>query len=241
MTDIVTRTIDYDCAGTPLQGYLASPGGGGGRRPAVLLVHEWSGVGEHVCERARQVAGELGYHGFAVDVYGRGIRPESVEDCSATMMIYVNDRELLCRRLQAALAWIRAQPDVDATRIAILGYCFGGLAALELARSGADLRLAASFHGNLSHRAPAARGAVRCPVVAFHGADDPLVTQDVVAAFQREMTDAGADWTVVQFGGAVHSFTNRAAADRGFGIEYHAAADRRSFAMLAQYLAEAFD
>lgn len=238
MSDIQTRTVNYAHAGTALEGFLASPAADT-PRPAVLLVHEWTGVGEHVCARAEQIAG-YGWHGFAVDVYGAGVRPTAVEDCAATMNLYVNDRDLLRARLHAALDWIRAQPGVDPARIAILGFCFGGLAAMELARSGADIRLAASFHGNLSTRDPAEAGNIRCPVLACHGADDPLVTQDVVAAFEREMSGAGVDWTVVQFGGVMHSFTNPAAGDPGFGIVYNAGADRRAFGLLRQYLNDAF-
>ncbi len=239
MTDIQTRTVDYGHAGTALEGFLASPAGEG-VRPAVLLVHEWGGVGSHVQDKAKLIAERFGCHGFAVDVYGKGVRPVSVEECTATMMTYVDDRDLLRARLQTALNWIRAQPGVDGARIAIIGFCFGGLAALELARSGADIRLAASFHGNLSSRDPAEAKNVRCPVIAFHGADDPIISQALVAGFQKEMGDAGVDWTVVQLGGAVHSFTNREADAREQGLAYDAAADRRAFAMLGLWLEEAF-
>ena len=238
MSDIQTRTVNYAHAGTALEGFLASPAADT-PRPAVLLVHEWRGLGDHVRARAEQIAG-WGWHGFAVDVFGVGVRPVTVEDCSANMMIYVNDRDLLRARLHAALDWIRAQPGVDGTRIAILGFCFGGLASMELARSGADIQLAASFHGNLSTRDPAEAKNIRCPVLACHGADDPLVTQDIVAGFEREMSDAGVDWTVVQFGGVLHSFTNPQANDPGFGTVYDAGADRRAFGLLRQYLDDVF-
>ncbi|PWV64663.1 dienelactone hydrolase family protein [Plasticicumulans acidivorans] len=240
MSTIMTRSVEYTHDDVLLEGFMASPSAPQAR-PAVLLVHEWGGIGAHVQARARQIAERLGYHALAVDVYGKGVRPTSREACAETMMLYVNDRDLLRARLQAALEWVRMQPDVESGSIAIAGYCFGGLAAMELARSGADILLAASFHGNLSTRDPAEAKQISCPVVAFHGAADPLVTQDVVAGFEQEMSAAGVDWTVVQFGGVMHSFTNPDANDPDFGTVYNAQAAERSFAMFGQYLAAAFD
>ncbi|HET6420705.1 MAG TPA: dienelactone hydrolase family protein, partial [Geobacteraceae bacterium] len=191
--------------------------------------------------RVEQLA-RLGYVAFGADIYGKGIRPATPEAAAREAAKYRGaDRSLLRERGLAGLDELRKQPNVDAGRLAAIGYCFGGTAVLELARSGADLKGVVSFHGGLDTPNPADARNIRAKVLVFHGADDPHVPPPQVAAFQEEMRKGGVDWQMVFYGGAVHSFTNPDSGnDLSKGVAYNEKADRRSWEAMKLFLAEIF-
>ncbi|BBL69950.1 dienelactone hydrolase family protein [Methylogaea oryzae] len=235
-----TKTIDYCDGATRLQGYLAYDDAKPGPLPGVLIAHPWAGRNEFVMDKARCIA-ELGYAGFALDMYGDARVGEGAEECSALMMPFMEDRALLQRRMACALEALRRQPEVDAARVAAMGFCFGGLCVLDLARSGADLRGAVSFHGLLKPPGNTDGNAIQAKVLVLHGHDDPMAPVEDVTALKEELTAAGADWQVHVYGNTVHAFTNPLANDPGFGTVYNAAADRRSWRSLVNFLAEVLD
>jgi dienelactone hydrolase len=233
-----TETVTYRQGDTVLEGYLAWDDARRGRRPGVMVVHEWTGIGPYVQKRARQLA-SLGYVAFAADIYGKGVRPTTPKAAAAEAGKYRGDRALMRARARAGLDWLRGHRLVDPRRIAAIGYCFGGGVVLELARSGAPVAGVVSFHGNLDTPNPADARAIRGKVLVLHGADDPHVPPAQIAAFQQEMRQAGVDWQMVFYGGAVHSFTNPASGDDPKrGVAYNAAADRRSWAAMRAFFDE---
>lgn len=235
-----TETVEYRHGGTVLEGYLAYDDTVEGKRPGVLVVHEWWGLNDYVRGRAEQLA-RLGYVAFAADIYGKGRRAETAEKASELAGTYLRDRGLLRARAEAGLRRLKEHPLVDAGRLAAIGYCFGGTTVLELARSGAALDGVVSFHGGLATPLPAQAGALKAKVLVLHGADDPFVKAEQVAAFQEEMRRAGADWQMVYYGGAVHSFTNPArGSDPAKGTAYNEKADRRSWEAMRAFFREIF-
>lgn len=238
--DIITRTVEYQEGNTILEGYLAYDNSMQGKRPGILVVHEWTGPGDYVKGRAEQLA-RLGYVALAVDIYGKGIRPKNSDEAGAQAAIYRKDRPLMRRRITAGLEFLRHNELVDVNRIAAIGYCFGGGVALELARSGAEIAGVVTFHGSLDTPTPEDAKNIKCRVLVLHGADDPYVTADQVAAFEKEMRDAKVDWQLMEFGGAVHSFSNPASGnDPSKGVAYNASADRRSWEAMKLFFAEIF-
>lgn len=239
--EIVTRTVEYRQGDARLVGYLAYPKDEAGKRPGIVVVHEWRGLNDYAKRRTEQLA-ELGYVALAADIYGDGKVAADVQEAAALVKIYKSDRALLRARANAALTTLRAQPNVDGDRLAAIGYCFGGTAALELARGGAPVAGVVSFHGALDTPAPGDAGNIKGKVLALHGADDPSVPATQVAAFEDEMRKAGVDWQLIAYGGAVHGFTNPAnGSDNSKGVAYNAAADRRSWGHMRQFLAELFE
>jgi dienelactone hydrolase len=235
-----TESVEYTQGDVTLEGYLAYDDAVAGKRPGVLVVHEWDGLGDYVRMRARQLA-ELGYVAFAVDMYGKGVRAKNPREAAELAGALRNDRPLMRARARAGLDVLRLNPLCDDTRIAAIGYCFGGGAALELARSGADLAGVVSFHGNLDTPRPEDAKNIKAKVLVLAGADDPHVTAAQVAAFEDEMRKAGVDWQLVAYGGAVHSFTNPAAGnDPQRGAAYNEKADHRSWEAMKQFFAEIF-
>ena len=235
--EIQTRTIEYKQGDAVLEGYLASPKDAAGKLPGVLVFHEWKGHGSYVRQRADQLA-RLGYAAFAADIYGKGVTAKDHVEAGKLAGMYKSDRALLRARAKAAFDVLAANADPE--RIAAMGYCFGGTCALELARSGAPLKAAASFHGDLSTPTPADAKNIRGRVIVFNGADDPYVKEDSVLAFQKEMREGGVDWQFVSFGGAVHSFTvKEAGGDPSKGAAYNEKADLRSLEILQGFLAGA--
>lgn len=233
-----TETVEYRHGDTVLQGWLAYDDAVKGPRPGVLLVHDWNGATAHQKAQVEKLAA-LGYVALAADVYGKGVRPANAQEAGAEAGKYYADRALLRARARAGLDFLASRPQADASRLAATGYCFGGMCALELARSGAPLRAVVSFHGSLGTPSPGDAKNIRASVLALHGADDPYVKPDEVKGFADEMRAAGADWQLVQYGGAVHSFTDpRAGTDNGKGAAYNAAADRRSWEAMKDFLAE---
>lgn len=238
---LVTRNVDYVSDGVTMQGYLAYDTEKVGKTaPLVLVVHDWDGLNEYERMRARMIA-ELGYVAFAVDVYGRGVRPVGPEACRAEAVKYYADYALFRQRLRAGLEAARALEHVDATRVAAIGYCFGGAGALELARSGADVRGVVSFHGSLLTPSPAKKDQVRAEILVLHGGADPHVPAAHVTAFRREMEAAGARYQVVEYAGAKHSFTVKDSEKSGAqGVGYDENADRLSWRAMRSFLLRLF-
>lgn len=225
--------LHYEDGPTELRGELYRPEAGDGR--AVLVVHEADGIGGNVRRRCEMLAG-LGYAALAADVHGGGRVLEGAEMRDAVDGFRA-DPERFRRRVRAGLAALATVEDVDPARLVAIGYCFGGTAVLELARSGAPVRAVASFHGLLTTRAPAAAGAISARIAAFTGALDPLVPPDDVATFQAEMMAAEADWQLTVYGRAWHSFTNIGVKDSPDPrMRYDALADAQSWAAALQFL-----
>jgi len=237
---VKTRVVEYKQGNTLLEGYLAWDDARSGARPGVLVVHEWTGINAHIRQRTEMLA-KLGYVAFAADIYGKGIRPTAPADAAKIAGIYKNDRPLMRARARAGLEELKKQKFVDPRRLAAIGFCFGGTTVLELARDGADVNGIVTFHGGLSTPTPQDARNIKGKVLALHGADDPFVKADEVAAFQDEMRKAGVDWQFVSYGNAVHSFTNIAAGtDNSKGAAYNEKADKRSWQAMKVFFAEIF-
>jgi len=228
--------IEYRDGETLLEGFLCYDESLPGPRPAVLISHAWGGRNDFVERKARRLAWQ-GYACFALDNYGKGKRGTTPEECSALMTPFMKDRKLLLKRLQAGLAAARSMPIVDSRRVAIMGFCFGGLCALDLARSNADIRAAVSFHGMLNPSG-LTEPKIQAKVLMLHGYDDPLAPPEDMLAVAKEFTQAGVDWQLHAYGHTVHAFTNPAAQDRAGGMQYDESADRRSWHALEEFLAE---
>lgn len=238
--EVKSKVVEYRDGDVVLEGYLAWDDAVRGPRPGVLIVHQWSGVTDNERMRADRLAG-LGYVALAADVYGKGVRPANMEEASSLSGRWKAERARLRVRVAAGLAELKRQPLVDARRVAAIGYCFGGTAALELARSGAELAGVVTFHGGLDSPNPADGRNIRCKVLALHGADDPFVPAADIAAFQQELRQAGVDWQMVYYSGAVHSFTQKeAGSDNSRGAAYNERADRRSWQAMKDFFAEIF-
>ncbi len=237
---IATEVIEYKDGETVLQGYLAYDDAQEGKRPGVLVVHEWWGHDAYARGRAEQLAA-LGYVAFALDMYGKGIVTGDPKEAGSLAGPFRGDPDLTRRRAKAGLAVLRAHARTDPDRVAAIGYCFGGTVALELARSGETLAAVVSFHGSLRTKRPADAATLKARVLVCNGADDGFVPAEELAAFTEEMRKAKADYQIVHYAGAVHSFTNPASDKHGIpGVGYNAAADRRSWAHMKLHLAEAF-
>jgi dienelactone hydrolase len=236
---MMTRQIPYRDGDVPLTGYLVWDEARRARRPGILVVHGGAGLDDHARGRARRLA-ELGFTVFACDMYGDGVAGDR-ERVMARITELTGDPERLCRRAEAGLAVLAAQPQVDG-RLAAVGYCFGGMTVLELARRPAALLGVVSVHGSLKTTRPAQPGSVTARVLVCHGALDPHVPLAQVSAFMEEMNGAGADWQLIVYGGAMHGFTHEhQAAGAGVpGVAYHAPTDARSSAAIASFFAELF-
>jgi len=232
----VEKTIDYSESGNSFQGFAVYPETSDSKTPAILILHNWMGITEETKSKARAFA-ELGYIAFAADIYGKGIRPKSVQEAASLAQKYKGDRATFRAHLNAALKTLQKQKGVDVKRISVAGYCFGGTGALELARSGADVKGILSFHGGLDSPDPALGKNIKGRVIAFHGADDPYVSATDLAAFENEMRTHHVDWQLIKFGNAVHSFTDKGAGnDPSKGAAYQEAADQRSWEMTRAFL-----
>jgi dienelactone hydrolase len=237
---IHTETVEYRQGDTVLEGYLAYDSSIKGKMPGVLIVHEWTGIGPYVKRRAEEIA-RLGYAGFAADIYGKGVRPKDAKEAAVQAGIYRADRKLMRLRAIAGLDQLKKFKFVDPQRIAAMGYCFGGGVALELARSGADISGVVSFHGTLDTPNPQDALNIKAKVLVCHGADDPYVSPEQVAAFQNEMRSAKVDWQMNIYGNAVHSFTNPdSGSDNSKGAAYNRKADLRSWEAMRSFFKEIF-
>ncbi len=238
--EIRTYDHEYRHEGVVLQGYFAYDDALQGKRPGVLIIHEWTGLGDYVKHRAKEIA-SLGYVAFALDIYGKGIRPTTPAEAGAQATIYRSDRQLMRARASAGLEQLRNHRFTDPSRIAAIGYCFGGGAALELARGGADISGVVSFHGNLDTPNPKDAKDIKAKVLVLHGADDPYVPQEQIEMFKEEMRNAGVDWQLFMYGDAVHSFTNPDSGnDKSRGAAYNEKADKRSFRAMTDFFDEIF-
>jgi len=237
---VKTQVVEYRQGDTTLEGYLAWDDAAQGKRPGVLVVHEWTGLGDYAKARARQLAA-MGYVAFAADIYGKGVRPKGPQQAATEAGKYKKDRTLMRARTLAGLEALRSNSLCDPKRVAAIGYCFGGTCVLELARSGANIAGVVSFHGGLDTPTPEEAKNIKCKVLVLHGGDDPHVPVKDVEAFENEMRTGGVDWQLVVYGGAVHAFTNSEAGnDKSRGAAYDAKADRRSWEAMKAFFAEIF-
>ncbi len=235
-----TERVEYRQGDAVLEGYLAYDDAREGKRPGILVVHEWTGINDYIKGRVRQLA-ELGYVAFAADIYGKGVRPSNRAEAAQQAGMYRADRPLLRARAIAGLEQLKKNALVDGSRVAAIGYCFGGGTVLELARSGADVAGVVSFHGNLDTPHPKDAETIKGKVLVLHGADDPNVPPEQVKAFQDEMRDARVDWQMISYGNAVHSFTNPdSGSDPSTGAAYNKKADERSWKAMRLFLDELF-
>lgn len=238
--EVLFKPVEYKEGSTTLEGLSVHDNATQGKRPGILVVHQWKGLGDYEKKRAEMLA-KLGYNVFAVDIYGKGVRFTNPKDAAAESAKYKGDRALLRARVNAGLAVLKKHELTDTTKVAAIGYCFGGTTALELARSGADISGVVSFHGGLNTPTPADSHKIKAKVLALHGADDPHVPPAEVAAFEEEMRKAKIDWTLVSYGGAVHSFTDwNAGSDNSKGSAYNEKADKRSWEAMKTFFAELF-
>jgi dienelactone hydrolase len=232
--------LDYHDGSLLLRGVLVYDETIKGKRPGIVVVHEAWGLGQHVIESAKKLAG-LGYVALAADMYGDRRQFSDLAEVMKIINELTGTPSKIRNRIGAALTAIAAQPQVDSRRLGAIGYCFGGSTVLELARSGAEIAGVVSFHGILETKAPATAGAVKASVLVCTGADDPMIPTAQVTAFANEMRNAGADWQVILYGGTVHSFTNPQA-DGSFApaILYNARSDQRSGTAMREFFEEIF-
>jgi len=231
------ETLIYQDGDTELHGYVVVPKGAEGPRPAVLVSHAWAGLTDFERNKCEHLA-SLGYVGVALDNYGGGKNGSSTDENAALMTPFMQDRAMLQRRLLAGYDAAKKHAAVDAERIAAIGFCFGGLCVLDIARSGAPLRGVVSFHGLLKPSG-LEKVAIKSKVLVLHGYDDPMGKPDEMVGLGSELTEAGADWQIHAYGGTMHAFTNPQANDPGFGTVYSERAERRSLTSMASFLAEA--
>ncbi len=235
---ITTKPVEYFDGKTKCIGYMAWDETYVDPKPCVLISHAWAGRDDFAENKAIQMAAQ-GYIGFALDVYGEGRTGSGPEENEALMMPFINDRKMLLKRLKAGYKAAAALEQVDENKIAMMGFCFGGLCTLDLARSGADLKAAISFHGLFNPNGLPPKK-IKAKVLALHGWDDPMVPPEMVTALGAELTRAGCDWQIHAFGGTKHAFMVPEANDPKNGIEYNATAERRAWQMTLDLLAEVF-
>ena len=233
---IETRVVDYTAGDTALQGFLAWNDATPGKRPGVLVVHEWWGHNEHARKQAERLA-DAGYVAFALDMYGKGKVTTHPADAKQLVAEATADAARVRARFDAALAVLRADPHVDPEKIAVVGYCFGGKVALDMARAGADVDAVIAIHAALAPSVQAAPGQVKARILVLTGGADPMVPAEQVRAFEAEMKAAGADARVITYPAAKHGFTNPDADKAGVpSLGYDPAADRASFQEMVSFL-----
>lgn len=241
--ELVEKTIDYQAGDTKLVGYIVYSDEFEGKRPGVLVVHEWWGHNEYARERARMLA-LMGYTAMALDMYGDGKQAEHPEDASRFSTAIRQNSELAQQRFLAARDVLIQQETVDPDKLAAIGYCFGGSVVLDMARNGIDLQGVVSFHGGLTTQHPAEEGKVTPKVLVFNGDDDPMVTPDQIKDFKSEMTKANVSYDFVSYPGAKHGFTNPEADDYGqkfnLPLEYNALADIKSWMAMTTFFTSLF-
>jgi dienelactone hydrolase len=232
--------VDYEQGGEAMLGYVAAPESASGKLPVVVFVHNWMGEGEYTRGRAK-LAAELGYIGFSSDIFGTASRPKDWSEAAGFAGKYYADRPLMNARSKAAVDAALTHPNADPNKVVICGYCFGGSVSLELARTGENLAGVASFHGGLQTGNPDGGKHIKGKVLVMHGADDPWVPQEQVTSFIKEMQEAKTDWQLIQYGNAVHGFTDLdAGSDNSKGAAYNELADKRSWIAFTTWLAEVF-
>ena len=232
------QKVEYKENSCLLEAVIAHDPAKPGKKPAICIFHAWSGRDEFVEEKAQKLA-DLGYVGCALDLYGKGIIGTSYEENKALMEPFMKDRLLLQKRVLAGFNMVKSLAYVDEEKIGAIGFCFGGLAALDLARSGADVKGVVTFHGLL--RAPEGiKSNCKAKILALHGNDDPMVPPSEVADFENEMTSSKIDWQLHIFGGTMHAFTKPTANNQKVGTVYSSQADKRSFIAMSNFFTEVF-
>lgn len=236
---IKTQKIEYKDDNVVLEGFYAYDDKITEKRPAILVAHDWSGKGEFACKKAEKLA-ELGYVGFALDMYGKGIVGHTKEEKTALITPLLQNRANLQKRIIAAFDTVKKLDTVSTSNIGAIGFCFGGLCVLDLARSGRDVKGVVSFHGLLHAPENMPDNHISAKVLVLHGFNDPMVTPDQVIAFGHEMTHAKVDWQLDIYGNAMHAFTNPQANDPSFGTVYDKNADARSWIAMKEFFKEVF-
>lgn len=240
---VVSRVVHYHAGDTKLTGFLAYDTKFKGKRPGVLVVHEWWGQNAYARKRAVMLA-KLGYVAFALDMYGNGKTATHPKDAGRFAGMVRKNMPLARARFMAALEQLKADPHTEKDKIAAIGYCFGGGIVLQMARQGIDLRGVASFHGSLATNSPAKPGAIKARIMVFNGEDDPFTTAAQIAAFKQEMQHAGAHYEFINYPGAKHSFTNPGATALGkkfnLPLAYNAKADKDSWAKMQVFFKQIF-
>jgi dienelactone hydrolase len=240
LSAIQTKTITYKAGSVECKGFLAWDDAKEGKRPGVLVVHEWWGLNDYARDRARQLASE-GYIAFAADMYGDGKTTEHPQEAGKMAAAVRQNGEEWVSRAKASLEVLKSQPQCDSSKLAAIGYCFGGSTALQLAFSGADIKAAASFHGALMVPKPEQVRQTKATLLICHGAQDSFIPEDTIQKFRAALDAEGADWEMVYYAGARHSFTVKDADKVGNeGMKYDAEADHRSWSRLLALLDEKF-
>lgn len=245
LAEIQTREIPYESAdGTRLVGYYAFDDSLKGKRPGIVVVHEWWGLNDYARRRARELA-QLGYAALAIDMYGDGQHTQHAHEAKALMQSATNDAKVSQARAQAGLDLLKAQAEVDAGKVAAIGYCFGGKIVLDMARQGMDLAGVVSFHGILATATPAKKGEVKARVLVLNGADDSFIPASDIAAIQTEMKNAGVDYRFVNYPGARHGFSSpdadRLARENNLDVAYNARADKESWQEMQKFFQRLFE
>lgn len=236
--DIMTREVEYFDGTQRCVGYLAWDNSVTSARPGVIISPAWGGRDNFADQKAVQMAG-LGYVGFAIDVYGNATQPETTEERMAAMTVFTENRDKLLTRITAGMAALQALDEVDDGYIAMLGFCFGGMCTLDMARRGAALKAAISFHGVIDDP-DYKRKKSAAKVLIMHGWDDPMSGHKAVIKLSDELNDLGLDWQLHAYGQTSHAFTVPGANDKSLGLHYNADADRRSWAAATDLLSEVF-
>lgn len=235
---LVESLIEYRHKGQVMEGFLVYDSSVTGKRPAAVVVHDWMGLGDFVKEKSRELARQ-GYMVLAADVYGKGIRASNAEEAGKLATIYKSDRKLFRERLKAAYQTLAKQSQTDTKKMIAMGFCFGGTAALEMARSGLNLKGVISYHGGLDSPTPQDAKAIKAKVLVLHGAIDPYVSEQELAGFYKEMNDAKVDYQFISYSGTVHSFTQpHAGSDISKGAAYNEVSARRAFVASDAFLKE---
>lgn len=235
---VVTRPIAYTHAGTSLEGYLAYDDALSGKAPGILVVHEWWGLNDYARSRAERLA-KMGYVAFAVDMYGKGKSTEHPDQAAAWMKEVNSNMDAWLKRALAGLDVLKKQPQVDSTRLAAIGYCFGGATVQVLAYGGADVKGVVSFHGSLIPVSAEQAEQTRAKILICHGAADPMNTPEAMTTYVNAMNASSIDWQMIAYGGTRHSFTNPDADKRGMAaLAYNPSADRRSWQHMTYFLEE---
>lgn len=235
---IKTEVVEYKDGDTVLEGFLAYDDANKKSRPAVMIVHDWMGLGNNTKEKAQEIA-KMGYVAFALDIYGKGVRPKDAQEAGKLAGYYKDNRNILRSRAQAGYDVIKNHKLVKAEKSVAIGYCFGGTTVLEMARAGLPLNGVVSFHGGLSTPKLEDAKNIKAKVLVLHGAIDPYVPATEVTTFEKEMNDANIEYTLIKYSGAVHSFTHKdAGTDITKGAAYNERADKQSWREFSAFMSE---
>jgi dienelactone hydrolase len=238
--EVIEKRVEYKEGSTRLVGFLYGDDSQKTKLPGVIVFSDWMGVGTFAKDRARELAA-LGYRAFVADVYGEGKQAKDQTEAGALATTFKSDRPLMRKRARAALDTLLTTAPVEPSKVAAIGFCFGGTVSLELARDGAPLAGVVSFHGGLDTPDPALAKNIKGKLLVLHGADDPLVPEQEVAAFEGEMRDAGVDWQLVKYSRSVHAFTNpQAGLDPKKGIAYNELTAKRAYQAMRDFFTEIF-